>query len=273
MRRSKLVRRSLLSLALASLSAASFSVVLPTSAYDFNGTLAPYFAANAHVGNAEVRTGADPTSAGSPTYVADTVGSTSKQVLSLTADSLVRVLHGIGANGGGFYVNQYTILMDVKFNQTTEPWSSLYNTNADNANDGDAWVQWGVGIGTAGTYGGTVPNNAWTRIVFSIDLAASQAKFYIDGNLASSPAGIGGIDGGRSMYSWDDGDSDSDAVDMLADNDGEDVPSRLSQLAFYDHVLSDAEVAGLGRVGSVVPEPTTFAVLGLGALALRRRRK
>jgi len=271
-----MIRRSLVILSMACLGATAFSVVLPVSAYDFNNTLDPYFAANANVGAAEFRTGGTPTAGGSPTYLDATVGTTNKKVLDVPVNTLVRTLHGIGANGGGSYVNLFTILLDVKFNQTSESWATLFNTSADNGTDGDSFVQWGVGIGIAGNYGGSMPNNEWTRLVIAVDnqAAGTSIHYYVNGGHVHSSTGIGGgVDGRWTLYSHDDGDADSDAVDILADNDGDGTPAQLSQMAFYDRVLDAGEVADLGPVGSAVPEPATLAVLGLGILALRRRRK
>lgn len=270
-------RRSLLALAFASLGGSSMAFVAPVSAYDLNGTLNSFWASNVHVGALDYRLGGTPTSAGgNPTYLADTVGSVSKQVADVPVSTLFRALHGVGANGGGSYVNLFSIMMDVKFNRTTEGWASLLNTSADNSNDGDSFVQWGVGVGTAGVYGGSVPNDTWTRLVMTFENLAggTTVRYYVDGSLVHTATGIGGgIDSRWTLYSWDDGDGDSDAVDILADNDGDNTPARLSQLAFWGQVLSADQVAALGPVGSVVPEPATFAVLGLGLLALRRRRK
>lgn len=270
-----MLRRTLVTLSMACVGGSALAVI-PVSAYDFNNTLSPFISGNANVGDLAVRNGGSPSSAGSPTYLNATVGSTNKMVLDVPNSTFVRALHGIGANGGGFYVNQFSILMDLKFNRTSEGWASLFNTSADNGNDGDSFVQWGVGVGTAGNYGGAIPNNEWFRLVLTVDnqVAGTTVKYFVNGSLVHTASGIGGgIDSRWTLYSHDDGDSDADWVDILADNDGDTTPSQLSQLAFYDSVLSDADVAGLGPVGSAVPEPATFAVLGLGVLALRRRRK
>lgn len=271
-----MIRRTLVTLSLACLGAMAFGVAIPVSAYDFNDTLNPFIANNVNVGAADFRTGGSPTASGTPTYLDATVGAVNKRVLDVPVNTLVRALHGIGANGGGSYVNLFTILMDVKFNQTSEGWASLFNTSADNSNDGDSFVQWGVGLGTAGVYGGAMPNNEWTRLVIAVDnqAAGTSVHYYVNGSLVHSATGIGGgIDGRWTLYSHDDGDADSDSVDVLADNDGDGTPAQLSQLAFYDRVLEADEVADLGPVGSAVPEPATLAALGLGVLALRRRRK
>lgn len=270
-----MLRRPLVVLSFACLGGPAFAQ-LTVSAYDFNETLNPFIAANANVGAAEFRTGGTPTSGGTPTYLDATVGAVNKKVLQVGSGTLVRVLHGVGSNGGGFYVNQYSILMDVQFNQSSEGWASLFNTALDNANDGDSFVQWGVGIGISGNYGGSVPNNAWTRLVMTVDnqAAGTTIRYYVDGGLVHTASGIGGgIDGRWTLYSHDDGDSDADTVDILADNDGDNTPALLSQLAFFDGILDEGDVVNLGPVGSVVPEPATFVALAIGALALRRRQK
>ena len=49
--------------------------------------------------------------------------------------------HGIAPNGGGSYVNHYTLIMDIMFPAASSgQWRSLFQTNPGNSNDGDLFV-------------------------------------------------------------------------------------------------------------------------------------
>ncbi|MCW5942637.1 MAG: PEP-CTERM sorting domain-containing protein [Fimbriimonadaceae bacterium] len=268
--------------ALAVVSSAGFGQSI-VSAFDFNGTLNPFIDTNPpNVLPLEARNGGTPTTLGSPTYVSDTVGTVNKQVATFGVGNLFRAWHGIGANGGGGYVNQFSILMDVSFTKgagETTGWASLFNTSADNGNDGDSFVRWdgedagGVfgSAGTAGVYAGKIYANRYNRLILSVN-TAGNINYYLDGALINTVA-ANGVDGRYSMYTYNDGDTDSDAVDILGDNDGDNTAGRISMLAFFDGAMDGTMAAGLGTAGNPVPEPASMVALAVGAAALLRRRR
>ncbi len=274
---------ALLSLALAP--AAAFSAGL-TSAFDFSGTLNPYLD-NGHSGALlHLNGGANPAAAASTTYSMATVGSTMKQVLNFAKRDTLFALHGIGANdahnNGGDYVNNYTIVMDVKFDtQASGAYSSLFNTNANNSNDGDSFLLWGSGgtatAGIQGSYGGSVSANAWHRLAIAVDIFpdGTELTYYSDGTQIHTQVNRPGgepTDGRFALYSYDDNDAASDGVFILGDEDGDNGSGQISLLAFYGETLDAAAIRGLGGAGQPVPEPASMVALGVGACALLQRR-
>ncbi|NSW79868.1 MAG: hypothetical protein HPY54_12640 [Chthonomonadetes bacterium] len=172
----------------------------------------------------------------------------------------------IGGNGGGAYTNQYTIIMDVMF-PVTPGYVSLYQTNVNNANDGDWFIFHDVpgdertnGLGITGDY--SEPGNplrfqdgVWQRIALVIDTTspsdsdACVYRCYINGqlqNIVQSPSGWG-VDGRFSL----------DPVFLLfADEDGETQEGLINSLQLRDYAMSDAEIAALGGPSAAgIPVP------------------
>lgn len=259
--------------------ASAFSAGL-VSAYDFGGSLAPFVDNNpGHVASLLHQNGnANPTDTLS-NYSSDMVGTVTKQVLDIAYLDTLSATHGIGVNGGGSYVNQYTILMDVKFDGEAEGnYSSLFNTSADNSNDGDSFLQWQAGnvatIGISGDYAGSVSGDVWHRLAVAVDLSGTGTiTYYLDGaQIHQHSTGVD-VDGRWALYTYDDNDADSDSVYIFGDEDVDSATGKISQLAFYDHALTLQEFQALGDVGQPVPEPATMIALGLGSAAFLRRRK
>jgi hypothetical protein len=189
------------------------------------------------------------------------------------------VYHGISANGGGSYVNQYTVAID--YVQGNDGWNSLFQTAwGGNANDGDLWIDGTVrsastiGVGDAGYSTLTFDSSAWHRIVWSVD-NGNSFRVYVDGTLFldGTPQAV---DGRFSL--------ELDRFNLFADDSWEDAWGLVGTVATWNRALTTEEVAGMGGwIGGAptptpliiaVPEPATLSLLALaGLLLLRKIRK
>lgn len=184
--------------------------------------------------------------------------------------------HGISPNGGGSYVNQYTIAID--YFQGTEGWNSLYQTGSPHGNDGDLFIAPGsatdtrtdstIGIGDVGYSTLTFDSSTWHRIVWSVD-NSSFFRVYVDGTLFLDGAGQG-VDGRFSL---------DPTCYLFADDNWEDQWGLVGTVATWDRGLSSSEVAGMGGwIGGAaeptpltVPEPSTLSLLAIAGLVLLRK--
>jgi hypothetical protein len=178
----------------------------------------------------------------------------------------LRVDHNTAPNGGGAYVNQYTLGFDVMFDSGPE-WAAFFQSNTGNANDAELWRNGAFGIGVNGIYHGSLPPAEFARVIFAIDLTAGATSLskYINGTLVGQQD-VGSVDGRFSLDPF---------FELLTDNDNETCPGAISAFLYADRTLSAAEVAALGGPQAIgfVPEPTTLSLLGLGLLSLLLRRK
>jgi hypothetical protein len=97
-----------------------------------------------------------------------------------------KLLHGIAPNGGGRYVNRYTLLMDVM--RVGEGGASAIIQASPTKNPGDATFFWqggNMGQGGGGYNGdGTFTPDEWHRIGFAVDLADEKViTKWVDGVL------------------------------------------------------------------------------------------
>jgi len=198
----------------------------------------------------------------------DVVNGTPSGVYNFPAankDQGLEIIHNAAANGGGAYVNQYTLGYDIKFKDASG-YASFFQTGQSNTNDGDLFRNGAGGIGISSVYDGTMLSDTWYRVMFVFDLGDLDADGktlykYINGTLVGSQ-NPGGLDGRWAL---------DPSFEILTDEDGETNAGSLSMFMFEDRALSGREVATYG--GAAVPEPSSMALLAFGILPMLRRRK
>ena len=184
-----------------------------------------------------------------------------------TLGAYFTMTHGIAPNGGGSFVNEYTLVMDISYPQaSTGSWMSFYQTNTTNSNDGEGFIRadnQAIGVGATGYSTNTTVADTWYRVVFTMDGGTAHTT-YVDG-VEWVPASVQSLDGRFTL---------DPIMHILADDNGDDATMNLSNLAIFDTTLSANEVTALGGAGRViVPEPGSLALLGLGGLLIARRRR
>ncbi|MBI1390989.1 MAG: hypothetical protein GC154_21375 [bacterium] len=153
-------------------------------------------------------------------------------------------------NGGGGYVNQYTLVFDARI-PAFGAWYSFYNTNWSNTNDGEVFIspEGLMGVGATGYSTTAVPEGVWTRFVISVDLAAGYMNYYVDGSLLLATTGRS-VDDRFSLYST--AQPDNPWVVLLGDDNGDDAEIEVSAMALFAVGLTPAEVADLGKAGAPI---------------------
>jgi hypothetical protein len=153
--------------------------------------------------------------------------------------------HGIGANGGGTRVNQYTLIMDIYW-QTGPGFASFINFDLSNNSDGDLFFRaadGGFGQGGGGYEGNMVMQvGRWHRVVFSVDMAANPPTVtkFLDGvkhAVQTAPNNV--LDGDRRTLPV------AGAV-LFGDEDGERHPAYVNSIQVRDGTLTDAQIAAMG---------------------------
>ena len=89
----------------------------------------------------------------------------------------IRLLES-GPNGGGAYINRYTLIMDLLVPGSLN-WTALFNTDPSNSNDADWYLapDGSIGIGALGySAAGSVVAGTWYRLAFTADLGRQQDR-------------------------------------------------------------------------------------------------
>lgn len=157
--------------------------------------------------------------------------------------SYLKLIHGFKPNGGGVdslaRVNEYSLMVDFKIPDIAK-WYNFFQTDTNNANDGECFIKKTAGtIGNATTGYSTVavtPND-WHRLVVAVK-NGERHNYYLDGKiiLAGSATPI------------DDRFSMTKSLLMFADDDGDDGDIDVAELRLWNFALSDSQVAKLGNV-------------------------
>ena len=232
-----------------------------TGQWDFeNGDLAATVGSPLEYFGEDVRTG---TSFGTTTSlgIPDIGGAPAKvmQVPELNPMGGYIMRHGAAANGGGAYVNQYTLIMDVLFPEASAgKWLAFLQTGDKNDNDGDLFANTTGGIGISGNYQGKLNPNTWHRVAFAVDLsgpgpAPIVAKF-IDGVKVGEQTLGAGKDGRWALYPAG---GSPDLALLFADNDGDNALMYANSVQFRNGRLSDADITALGGASAAgIPAPS-----------------
>lgn len=156
-------------------------------------------------------------------------------------------------NGGGSYVNQYTIAIDYVQTSGLTDSNSLFNTSRNgNGSDGDLWIMSDgtIGVDDVGFSTSTFNQNQWHRIVWSVS-NGNFFRVYIDGtNYLDGPGQP--IDERFSLY--------PDRLNLFADDNWKDQWGLVGTIMTWNRALTGAEIAGMGGwIGTnETPTPLIF---------------
>ena len=177
-------------------------------------------------------------------FTTATIGGQTANIMRFPAATSTQgyiMTHGMAPNGGGSYVNQWTLIMDIMFtSDTTNKYHALLQSNQGNSNDADLWVNktWGIGFGS---YHGYLAPDLWHRIAFVVNASSATSssnsvRKFIDGKLVGVNTGIA-RDG---TYGLD------PAALLFTDNDGETTVGYVNSIQIHDADLSDSDIFALG---------------------------
>lgn len=194
-------------------------------------------------------------------------------VMPSIGNGYLLTLNDTGPNGGGAYVNQYTVIFDL-LSPGAPNWTALFNTNPGNppGNDADFYIasDRSVGIGSVYSSGGIIQSDTWYRLAFVANLAANTLTYYVNGTQVATGA-ANGLNGRWSLFSNQDA-----GADLLLFNEGDTGGNYthelyLNSIAFVDRAMTGSELSALGgpnAQGILVPEPTTAGLFALGLMGI-----
>jgi hypothetical protein len=170
--------------------------------------------------------------------------------MNISTGSYYRCFHTIAANGGGTMVNEFSIVIDFRI-ASLNKWYCFFQTNPQNSNDGDCFINPGgsIGVTATGYSTQTIAANNWYRLVVSVKLGQFY-NYFLDGSLLLQGASQD-VDGRFSLYPKDNGNE----LLFFADNDGEDGPIDVAQVMIFDRGLTPEEAALLGGYNHVPVQP------------------
>ena len=179
--------------------------------------------------------------------------SNKKKAVRVDLGSYFLANHGISANGEsaagapGAKVNEYSILYDYRLPELNK-WYCFLKINPDMNKDGDIFIRPAgtLANGNLGYSPNPVPqDNQWHRLVIVCKLP-EYYQFYIDGELFHT--------GNATSLNIDNRYALELAGTLLfADEDGEDSPIDIAEVAIWRKPLSADQVSALGTAGKSYP--------------------
>jgi len=181
--------------------------------------------------------------------------------------SFYRCYHDIEANGHDpalpdslpTRVNRFAVVVDVRL-PAKEVWYTLFATdnNGDLAeSDGDFFIRTDGALGLQATgysFYKIQDTEHFFRLVINADLG-NYYNYYLDGQLLRE----GGTRRLDDRFSLDSPDG-SNQVLFFGDNDGEDSPIDIAELALYNRPLTPAEIAAMGGYGHFIESETPVSI-------------
>jgi hypothetical protein len=160
---------------------------------------------------------------------------------SLNAGDYLTMSHGIGPNGVGSMVNEYTLQFDFQVPEIGV-WHCFMQTDATNSSDGDLFTNTDNAVGTSSTTYSTnlIEAGKWYRMMVTVK-NGTFFRIYMDGELWLDAAGQA-TDGRFAL---------EDNLLVFADNDGEDATIHCAELGIWDRALSADQVAKVGTISTV----------------------
>ena len=217
-------------------------------------------------GNLQATVGADLESVGNTTNLTSfpvmNINGASVPVMAFGSNSVNQgyyMRHGAKPNGGGQFVNQYTLIMDVMFpSASSGQWRALFQTDPFNHPGDDAEFYVGNsssspdanGLGADGQFNGSLSPSTWYRIAFAVDLTASagqQLTKYINGVLVGSQSLSGGVDGRYAL---------GPTAQLFASGlSGMTQAGYVSSIQFVNGWMPSSSIAALGGPGAAKLPP------------------
>lgn len=214
--------------------------------WDLNGSLA------SSVGGSNLVVGAAAPASGSGiSFTNMLINGQNAQVAAFTRGTFFRATHGLGGNGGGSFLNVYTLIMDVMFPSRPTGWAALWQTNPNNSDDGDWFINPNRGLGISGNYGGTVADGTWNRLALVVDNLNGTFTSFLNGTQVQQNVGLA-LDGRWSL---------GGTGLLFADENQENAAGFVNSIQLRPEALSAADLAALGgpSVGGIpVPSPPTL---------------
>ncbi|MCU4181742.1 metallophosphoesterase [Bosea sp. BH3] len=166
--------------------------------------------------------------------------------------------------GGTGVATEFTIAFDIFVpSDGNNGWIPFFQSSAANSNDGDLFGRvngssFGIGIG--GNYQGEAQLDTWNRIAFTVEQDNGQVVInkYINGELVGTQTSTD-----LARYTID----KAAGFLIFSDEDGETSPVHISNIAYLEAVLSDAQMKAIGgpSAAGIVPsilEPDFIAANG-----------